>query len=79
VDIISLITELIGAEIPSIKPHITNDIVDIITEVEQNQDVQKEEREDLLYDMCDTLEGLQKKGTYIEIERIRKVVTRIIE
>ena len=29
--------------------------------------------------MCDTLEGLKGKGSYIEIERIRKTVTKITE
>lgn len=33
----------------------------------------------MLYDMCDTLESLKNKGSYIEIERIRKTVTKITE
>lgn len=29
--------------------------------------------------MCDTLESLKSKGSYIEIERVRKTVTKITE
>ena len=29
--------------------------------------------------MRDTLEGLQNRGAYIQIERVRKTVTKIIE
>jgi hypothetical protein len=67
------------ADNSDIKHHISENIIKLITEVEANEDIQKDEKEDLLYDMCDTLENLQKKGSYIEIERVRTIVTKITE
>lgn len=78
-NIVSLLIEQIDACSEELTHHLTDDIVSLITEVEENNDIQPDEKEDLLYDMCDTLESLKSKGSYIEIERVRKTVTKITE
>jgi hypothetical protein len=53
VSIISLLIELI--ENSSDRQHLTDGIVTLIDTIEGNKDIEDEEREDLLYDVRDTM------------------------
>lgn len=67
IDIFFLLIDLLRKTPPQIKPLLTQIIIRLLEQIEENNDITEDERAELLENMRDALADLKQKGVYIEI------------